>query len=906
MRLLDAFRRRPDDAGTTAGPAGVETLTPAPTVQEEPPLSLESITPAWKKLPPLQPVLPPMPLSFGFDKDAVPLARGPALFLEDLGHLISAEAPSGLVEGIALLVPEAVGPPSEAAPSGHPWDETPASSDLPLSPPRARPGQPEPAAARTVMRMPDSSLPVVGPLSPVTAEPGRPVLAEAEVEGPGSDDPIQAAVVPSLPETTPAARPAPIPADLPLLPMPSFPVPEELKFNAPPAPVEVAGLVGVDPLTPPESHEMTRLSDTEQEAVGSSGQDGDLPLAQDPSTGPAATGPTTVMRLDDPRRAPVSPEDPPVPGAGTPATTVGRSDPGAAARPDNSALRTSVVPGSPPPASEASVVAPLVGQGEPVAAPADPTVLDPGPPAADEIPLDGAAPLPLAPRVPPEAVAPVGRPMTVFGPDAFATPEFAFDAADLAPTVAPGDSDGQGADWSAPVDPSTAGSGAENGPVPDGSAVAPLVGAEDRMAVGPTPEAMPPTDDSRGSPTPDLVVGLGSNARPRAGLGEPMSGLPSTARSYDLTRMTMTERRAMQLSMMQAELDRQTARNSGFGLALPRAGMRRVPAPPRAAFVDASNPVPSLPGPSSIAGTLPDGLPEPTASIAELVAFRAMGETVENREVPEVDEAEQGRVAVGRLYGLDLDVKIDRTPRTTLEAHHAGARAFTTASGISIPPEAGPLNSGPGEALLVHELTHVAQRQRSGGVVPDESSEEGRRVEAEALRNEHYFAATRTLPVTPLPAETPRPPSLPVARPLFPTMPSFATGTSSGADPADTPGGPHDGLPLAGSGGVDVSAIADSVAAMVTERISAAPPPSLPGEPAMAMQRAEEGTAPAPEPQVPESIEPPQNKDMERPPDADLDRLSSWLYPLIRFRLRKELREDRERAGLLTDLYRRW
>jgi hypothetical protein len=532
--------------------------------------------------------------------------------------------------------------------------------------------------------------------------------------------------------------------------------------------------------------------------------------------------------------------------------------------------------------SEASVVAPLVGQGQPAAAPADPTVVDPRLPAGGEISLDDAAPLPLAPRVPPEAAAPAGRSVTVFGPEVLAAPEFASDAEDLAP--------------------SAAGSGAENGPLPDGSAVAPLVGAEDRMAVAHTPEATPSTDDSSGAPTLDL----GSNGRPRAGLGEPLDGLPSTARSYDLTRMTMTERRAMQLSMMQAELDRQTARNSGFGLALPPAGMRRIPAQPRTAFLDASNPVPSVPGPSSIAGTLPDGLPEPGASIAELVAFRQLGETVENRESPEVDEAEQGRIAVGRLYGLDLDVKIDRTPRTALEAHHAGARAFTTTSGISIPPEAGPLNSGPGEALLVHELTHVAQRQRSGGRVPDESSEEGRREEAEALRNEHYFAATRTLPATPLPAETPRPPSLPVARPLFPTMPSFATGASSGAEPADGRAGPLDGLPLATSGGVDVSAIADSVAAMVTERISAAPPPSLAAEPAMAMQRAEEGTAPVAAPQVPESTEAPQNKEMERPPDADLDRLSSWLYPLIRFRLRKELREDRERAGLLTDLYRRW
>ena len=45
---------------------------------------------------------------------------------------------------------------------------------------------------------------------------------------------------------------------------------------------------------------------------------------------------------------------------------------------------------------------------------------------------------------------------------------------------------------------------------------------------------------------------------------------------------------------------------------------------------------------------------------------------------------------------------------------------------------------------------------------------------------------------------------------------------------------------------------------------------------------------------------------MARPSDEDLSNLSRWLYPLIRYRLKGELREDRERAGLLTDHYRRW
>jgi hypothetical protein len=43
-----------------------------------------------------------------------------------------------------------------------------------------------------------------------------------------------------------------------------------------------------------------------------------------------------------------------------------------------------------------------------------------------------------------------------------------------------------------------------------------------------------------------------------------------------------------------------------------------------------------------------------------------------------------------------------------------------------------------------------------------------------------------------------------------------------------------------------------------------------------------------------------------RPSDHDLNNLSRWLYPLIKYRLKGDLREDRERAGLLTDHYRKW
>jgi hypothetical protein len=72
------------------------------------------------------------------------------------------------------------------------------------------------------------------------------------------------------------------------------------------------------------------------------------------------------------------------------------------------------------------------------------------------------------------------------------------------------------------------------------------------------------------------------------------------------------------------------------------------------------------------------------------------------------------------------------------------------------------------------------------------------------------------------------------------------------------------------------------------------------------IQRAEEVAAPAAAAPQPETPEHQGHSSMTRPSDEDLTNLSKWLYPLIKYRLKGELREDRERAGLLTDHYRRW
>jgi hypothetical protein len=87
----------------------------------------------------------------------------------------------------------------------------------------------------------------------------------------------------------------------------------------------------------------------------------------------------------------------------------------------------------------------------------------------------------------------------------------------------------------------------------------------------------------------------------------------------------------------------------------------------------------------------------------------------------------------------------------------------------------------------------------------------------------------------------------------------------------------------------------------------ASSPPPAP-TPSASVQRAPvdavpllgQAVAPATPPQLPA------RPFASRPSDQELTNLSRWLYPLIKYRLKGELRDDRERAGLLTDHYRRW
>ena len=300
---------------------------------------------------------------------------------------------------------------------------------------------------------------------------------------------------------------------------------------------------------------------------------------------------------------------------------------------------------------------------------------------------------------------------------------------------------------------------------------------------------------------------------------------------------------------------------------------------------------------------------------------------------------------IGQRHGIDLSaVPVDRSPEGAGQAQRLSARAFTSQSGVVIPAGAGHLDAGPGAALLAHELTHVAQRARLRSAMPPEQSPAGRGLEAEARAAELSFAsppAPRVVMSGAADRHYPGPPSGDGAASPAPG-PGTATATPSVGRPE---GLARHAAGLASSTGAGALPVALSpqnrgldradIEAMVqqmTGRLVSAPGPSatgpgpaavspgfptaapvVPAAPAAAIQRAVEVPEMNVDPPAPPRPPPPAAPAggrgslwSSRPSDTDLARMARWLYPFITFRLRGELREGRERSGMVTDTYGRW
>lgn len=148
---------------------------------------------------------------------------------------------------------------------------------------------------------------------------------------------------------------------------------------------------------------------------------------------------------------------------------------------------------------------------------------------------------------------------------------------------------------------------------------------------------------------------------------------------------------------------------------------------------------------------------------------------------------ERAVAAVRQARGVDLDdTPVWRTgpDGRPVDAPRLEARAYTKAGQVFVPAAAGPLDVADNPALVAHELVHVAQQRERRGVVPPESSPEGRLLEREAVAVERWVRdGSGSTGMPPEIADSPPPhgtgvqraPAPPlVAQPVTPAQPAAA------------------------------------------------------------------------------------------------------------------------------------
>ncbi|HMC38111.1 MAG TPA: DUF4157 domain-containing protein, partial [Acidimicrobiales bacterium] len=688
----------------------------------------------------MPPSFPDMPVvvSTHFDQDLV-ARRPPELFIGELGHAVSESAPAGMVEAVAVLVPVPVpvGPPGPATQAAAEESAlTLATPPRPERAPRARPetvrrvpgfDRGDPAATETVD---EDELEADGGSQDAPQPPAETAVPPAgEAVGPPPEV-APAALVgaePLVPGLTPLVVPirledanrliqAPVPPDMPLAELPATPLPPapEPRREATPAPEASAGLLGDRPIeaAPPAGgppQVQTPAPPPRASVAGPTGPaEGDLPLVTPPA--PATPGrDVQVRRLPGaPEAAPPEAEAPASPapaGAGPPAGAAPASADTADA--DTAAADTAAAGPSEAARVEA---APLVGAAEPLVP--DPTG------------VTGDAPAGPAPLEPPGAA--LGR-----------------------------------ADLPLAVPPAAA-------PIGAGDEEAPLIGLGPALVAGseplvPGPAPAEPLDAGQEAAPP-----LAAAPSPRTGLGEPMQSLPTTASPMNISSMTRAQQLQMSRNLIQAQLAARSRTGAPAGEAMPLATapsagagapstVRRLEpsflGPVTAGMPLAHAPIESV-GPAS-EGQLPDDVAPAGTEVAPILSMDPLTLPGDPQpgpsQRPPSPEGVTARTAVGQRYGLDLSaVPVDRSPQGAAIAHQMGARAFTSDLKVVIPQQVGSLESGPGEALLAHELTHVAQRMRHDGPVPSESSPAGRAMEAEATSAEMTLNMGGFLPTSTL------------------------------------------------------------------------------------------------------------------------------------------------------------
>ena len=258
-------------------------------------------------------------------------------------------------------------------------------------------------------------------------------------------------------------------------------------------------------------------------------------------------------------------------------------------------------------------------------------------------------------------------------------------------------------------------------------------------------------------------------------------------------------------------------------------------------------------------------------------------------------------------------VRVRRGGQADAGARRAGARAFTRGGVVNLPTAVTARGSIAADALLAHELTHVAQQRVLGSRLPGEHTEAGRRLEAEASTAEREVrggaplqfvagspvadriarggppparagvpAALQGLPRAPL-APGPGGPELPLAVPV-------PTGGLAGGSPAA----------FAGRGAGPYPAAAGSPLGYPAVAVPAPQPAGPPAPVTMSagVQRAsdDDGSADADG-----SGGPAGGVSALLPDGGAVQELVDQIYPAITARLRNELRRHRDRLGRIND-----
>ena len=432
---------------------------------------------------------------------------------------------------------------------------------------------------------------------------------------------------------------------------------------------------------------------------------------------------------------------------------------------------------------------------------------------------------------------------------------------------------------------------------------------------------------------PEATPAVSTGAEPprRSGLGAPLRDLPPTAAALDASSLAAAYARrprnpsgkpGAQMPLAAAMAAR-LQEAGGAGPDSPAGRWPSVVAEPVPTYGETSSlplvtPEPESHGPAE--GVTSSSLPPAPMATVALTPFQSM-------DGPRRDKGTAGterdgaalKAVIGLRHGVNLDdVTIDRSPASAAKAQSVGADALTSEHTVVIPKSFGTLDAGAGRALLAHELTHAAQQRKAGPrALPPEHSPAGRTMEAAAVATElSYLPAASLMPGV----GTPPPPAPGVAfSPSSGKAPSAAPASGSPPlalarpepqsidDGALTAAlmrlGAVTGNAAASMAGSPIAATQSAVAAGSTSPAAAAPAPAPTAAPVQHAWKVASPTAQKPVIGAQRSVD--SSPFSSRPSDKDLANLASWLYPLISFKMRRELKTDRERAGLLTDLHRR-